>query len=296
LAGLLRAGIDVARVNFSHGKEADHRRRVAQVRELAAQLDCDVGILADLQGPKIRIERFRDGKVELLDGRPFVLDASLGPDEGTVETVGITYKELPGDVRRDDVLLLNDGLIALAVDRVEGPRIHTIVVAGGELSNGKGINRQGGGLSAGALTDKDRAYIKTAAELGCDFGILRETDRVATCPVPVRVLAMPAAPAGDTMDDPLLPVIGARTRSLVRFLSVFVQQDETLLLSGPTGTGKSRLAEWCHARSLGLPHWPAPPRASAPNATARANGGCDGMGPLASITLPMVGGAPHRRP
>ncbi|MCA1798865.1 MAG: pyruvate kinase [Xanthomonadaceae bacterium] len=169
LDGLIVAGIDCARVNFSHGTAADQKRRVEQVRARAAALGRDVGVLADLQGPKIRVEKFRDGPVELVDGKSFVLDASLGPDDGTIDAVGITYKDLPSDVQPQDILLLNDGLIALTVDRVDGPRIHTVVLSGGELSNGKGINRQGGGLSAGALTEKDRADIKTAAMLGCDY-------------------------------------------------------------------------------------------------------------------------------
>ncbi len=169
LDGLITAGIDVARMNFSHGVADDHRRRVEQVRARAAALGRDVGVLADLQGPKIRVEKFKDGSVELVDGQPFVLDASLAADAGTLASVGITYKDLPRDVKPGDILLLNDGLIALSVDSVDGPRIHCLVLSGGELSNGKGINRQGGGLSAGALTDKDRADIKTAAELGCDY-------------------------------------------------------------------------------------------------------------------------------
>src|SRR5690606_17573042 len=116
-----------------------------------------------------RVERFVGGSVELVDGQPFVLDASLAEDAGTAASVGMTYKDLPRDVAPGDVLLLNDGLISLQVDSIDGPRIHTLVLSGGELSNGKGINRQGGGLSAGALTDKDRADIKTAVELGCDY-------------------------------------------------------------------------------------------------------------------------------
>ncbi len=169
LDGIILAGMDVARVNFSHGNADNHRRRVEHVRARAAALKRDVGVLADLQGPKIRIERFRDGPVELVEGRSFILDASLGSDEGSIDAVGITYKDLPNDVVADDVLLLNDGLIALTVDKVEGSRIHCIVIAGGELSNGKGINRQGGGLSAPALTEKDREDIRTAAALGCDY-------------------------------------------------------------------------------------------------------------------------------
>ncbi|MGD8828827.1 MAG: pyruvate kinase, partial [Gammaproteobacteria bacterium] len=147
----------------------EHARRVAMVREASASTGRDVGILADLQGPKIRIDRFRDGSVELADGAEFVLDADLAPDEGTAEAVGITYKELPRDVCQGDVLLLADGQITLVVVAVEGNRIRCRVEVGGTLSNNKGINRQGGGLSAPSLTDKDYADIRTAARLGVDY-------------------------------------------------------------------------------------------------------------------------------
>jgi pyruvate kinase len=169
LEQIIRAGVDVVRINFSHGAAADHERRVEAVRAAAQAIGKDVGILADLQGPKIRIERFRDGAVVLADGQAFVLDATLAADAGTHEAVGITYKELPGDVRAGDRLLLNDGLIVLVVDRVVGPRIETRVESGGELSNSKGINRQGGGLTAKALTEKDLEDIRTAAGLGVDY-------------------------------------------------------------------------------------------------------------------------------
>jgi pyruvate kinase len=169
LEAMVRAGVDVVRLNFSHGEAADHRRRVALVRAAAAAAGKDVGILGDLQGPKIRIERFRDGAVMLADGQAFALDAALAADAGTSAAVGITYKELPADVKRGDRLLLNDGLLVLVVEKVVGTRIETRVESGGELSNSKGINRQGGGLSAKALTDKDLADIAVAAELGVDY-------------------------------------------------------------------------------------------------------------------------------
>jgi len=169
LEQVIRAGVDVVRVNFSHGGADDHRRRVEAVRAAARAVGKDVGILADLQGPKIRIERFRDGAVVLEDGAAFALDARLAVDAGSHEVVGITYKELPADVRAGDRLLLNDGLIVLLVERVHGSRIECRVEAGGELSNSKGINRQGGGLTAKALTDKDLADIEVAAQIGVDY-------------------------------------------------------------------------------------------------------------------------------
>lgn len=169
LEKLIAAGVDVARMNFSHGKPEDHERRLNMVREISGKLGRDVGVFADLQGPKIRVTRFRDGPVHLEDDAPFILDADLPADAGDVSRVGITYKGLPGDVGEGDRLLLNDGLIVLVVERVEGSRIHCRVETGGTLSDNKGINRQGGGLSAPALTEKDREDIVTAVRLGVDY-------------------------------------------------------------------------------------------------------------------------------
>lgn len=169
LADLIRAGCDVVRVNFSHGSFEDHARRVERVRLASHRVGRYVAILGDLSGPKIRVDRFVDGKVELVEGADFTLDVSLDPKAGTLESVGCSYKALPNDVGPGDVLLLNDGLIVLEVQSVDGPRVLTRVIVGGELSNNKGLNRKGGGLSAGALTDKDRTDIKTAAKLGVDY-------------------------------------------------------------------------------------------------------------------------------
>lgn len=169
LTDMVRAGVDVVRLNFSHGATADHARRLDLVRTAARQAGRYVGVLGDLAGPKIRIERFLTGRVELADGAQFALDASLAVDAGTERAVGIAYKKLPSDVSAGDVLLLNDGQISLQVLGVDGPRINTRVLVGGELSNNKGINRQGGGLSAGALTDKDREDIRAAASLKVDY-------------------------------------------------------------------------------------------------------------------------------
>jgi pyruvate kinase len=169
LGDLLTAGADVVRINFSHGEPQAHAKRVQMVREVAEQVGKQIAVLGDLQGPKIRIERFASGPVQLIEGEPFTLDVSLDPRAGTAKSVGVAYKSLPRDVRAADVLLLNDGQIALEVTAVDGPRIATRVIVGGELSDNKGINKQGGGLSAGALTDKDRIDIKLAAELGVDY-------------------------------------------------------------------------------------------------------------------------------
>ena len=167
LARMVRAGTDVVRMNFSHGSPEDHMARAAAIREIAAATDRVIGLLADLQGPKIRVGKFVEGRVTLAEGQAFILDAACG--EGSLERVGLDYKELPRDVRSGDVLLLDDGRIKLEVDTVRGSEIHTRVLVGGVLSNNKGINRQGGGLTAPALTAKDMEDIKTAARIGVDF-------------------------------------------------------------------------------------------------------------------------------
>ncbi len=168
LERLILAGVDVVRLNFSHGKAQDHIDRAALVREIAAKLGKTVALMADLQGPKIRVGKFAEGRVMLETGAPFILDASR-TEPGDVTVVGLDYKELPRDVRPGDTLLLNDGLIVLTVDTVRGEQVHTLVKVGGELSNNKGINKQGGGLTAPALTAKDMEDIKTAMAFQCDF-------------------------------------------------------------------------------------------------------------------------------
>jgi pyruvate kinase len=168
LLAVLRAGVNVVRLNFSHGIAQDHIDRAAAVREAAKEVGREVAIMADLQGPKIRVGKFADGKVHLVEGASFVLDAAR-ETLGDAEAVGLDYKELPRDVKAGDVLLLNDGLIVLNVEAVRGAAVHTKVVVGGELSNNKGINKQGGGLSAPALTAKDMDDIKTAMALQADY-------------------------------------------------------------------------------------------------------------------------------
>lgn len=170
LDAMIQAGVDVIRLNFSHGTHEEHLRRAEEARARARAHGRHLGIIADLQGPKIRIERFEGGRpVMLEEGGSFVLDATLGPDQGTAQSVGITYKALPGDVKRGDTLLLDDGQLVLWVEDVSEGRINCRVVVGGELSNSKGINRQGGGLSATALTEKDRVDIRAAAEMAADY-------------------------------------------------------------------------------------------------------------------------------
>ena len=169
LDALIEAGVDVVRLNFSHGEPQEHLELAETVRNRARAYGRQVGVLADMQGPKIRIARFSTGKAFLEEDAQFVLDADLDSDVGNFEQVGIDYKTLPQDVKRGDTLLLDDGRVVLWVEQVEGQRITCKVVVGGELSNNKGINRQGGGLSADALTEKDKADIITAAKMQADY-------------------------------------------------------------------------------------------------------------------------------
>ena len=166
---MIQAGMDVVRVNFSHGAHEDHIRRAESVRNRARAHGHQVGVLADLQGPKIRIERFKEGMVHLEEGDNFIFDTALAADAGNHEKVGVTYKGLQDDVSRGDTLLLDDGLLVLWVEEVQGTEVRCRVVVGGRLANSKGINRLGGGLSAAALTGKDREDIKVAAAMGADY-------------------------------------------------------------------------------------------------------------------------------
>lgn len=168
LERMIAAGVNVVRLNFSHGSAQDHIERARLVREASARAGREVAIMADLQGPKIRVGKFVDGRVQLQAGAKFMLDAAR-TEPGDLDGVGLDYKDLPNDVRPGDTLLLNDGLIVLSVDHVEGDVVHTTVVIGGELSNNKGINKQGGGLTAPALTAKDMEDIKTAMSFQADY-------------------------------------------------------------------------------------------------------------------------------
>ena len=168
LEQMIRAGVNVVRMNFSHGKSQDHIDRAQLVREAARRAGREVAIMADLQGPKIRVGKFAEGRVMLESGASFVLDAGR-TELGDVHAVGLDYKSLPREVKAGDVLLLNDGLIVITVDMVKGEAIHTTVKLGGELSNNKGINKLGGGLTAPALTAKDMEDIQTAMRFKADY-------------------------------------------------------------------------------------------------------------------------------
>ena len=169
IEAIIAAGANVVRMNFSHGQAEDHIERAKRVRAAARNLGKYVAILGDLQGPKIRVSRFENSAVHLAVGADFILDAELDRDAGNEKQVGIDYKALPDDVSPGDILLLDDGRIQLKVTGVEGRKVHTVVTVGGKLSNNKGINRLGGGLSAEALTEKDKRDIVTAAEIGVDY-------------------------------------------------------------------------------------------------------------------------------
>ncbi|WP_254914569.1 MULTISPECIES: pyruvate kinase [unclassified Pigmentiphaga] len=194
LARMIRAGVDVVRLNFSHGTAEDHAARAGLVRAAALTCDREVAIMADLQGPKIRVGKFADGKVQLEPGQPFILDAAC--ELGDQGKVGLDYPDLPRDVRSGDILLLNDGLIRLLVIRVAGTEIHTEVLVGGELSNNKGINRQGGGLTAPALTGKDMEDLRSAVQMGVDYIAISFPKNRTDMEMARQLVAIAGAPTG----------------------------------------------------------------------------------------------------
>ncbi|MFA7268447.1 MAG: pyruvate kinase [Sterolibacterium sp.] len=167
LRRMVEAGVDVVRLNFSHGTAEDHQARVTLLRSVTRDTGRTVGIMADLQGPKIRIGKFEHGKIELAVGDHFILDVTC--KLGNQQRVGLDYPELIDDIDVGSVLLLDDGRIVLDIVEIASQSVVTLVRVGGTLSNNKGINRQGGGLTAPALTSKDRLDIRTAAEIGVDF-------------------------------------------------------------------------------------------------------------------------------
>lgn len=169
LAAIIAAGVDVTRLNFSHGSAEDHIERARRVREAAKAQGRFVALLADLQGPKLRIARFTENKITVQAGQTFVLDAAMDKGAGDETRVGIDYEQLIQDVSPGDILVLDDGRIEMEVEDVNDHSITSRVLIGGPLSNNKGLNKRGGGLSADALTEKDKQDIKTAAALGADY-------------------------------------------------------------------------------------------------------------------------------
>ena len=166
---LMKAGVDVVRLNFSHGTADEHIARAEKIRRIGLENHRHLAILADLQGPKIRLRKFKQGSIDLDVGDRFCLDTECADGDGDVSQVGVTYAKLPQDVKSEDILVLDDGRIELQVDAVEGTRISCTVQIGGELSDNKGINLKGGGLTAAVLTEKDKADIKTAALINADY-------------------------------------------------------------------------------------------------------------------------------
>ena len=166
---LFAAGTDVFRLNYSHQTHAHHERRLSDIRRLSKEYKRAVGVIADLQGPKIRIEHFHGGRVQLREGSTFVIDTELPPHSGDEKHVGVSYKNLPRDVRAGDTLLVDDGRIVLAVKEVRGHEVNCEVITGGELSDSKGLNLKGGGLATGALTEKDKNDLVHAVKIGADF-------------------------------------------------------------------------------------------------------------------------------
>ena len=166
---VISAGVDVVRLNMSHGTHADHERRAEWVRNRARASGRQVGVLIDLQGPKIRCGKFVHGNIDLAPDDRFILDTGWDIEQGNRERVGVTYSSLHEEVARGDTLILNDGLIVLWVDEVQDTEVRCKVVVGGILSNSKGINKLGGGLSAPALTGKDKDDISFAARIEADY-------------------------------------------------------------------------------------------------------------------------------
>lgn len=169
LEKLIKLGVNVLRLNFSHGTPLDHKRRAKQAFKIMNKLNLHVALLGDLQGPKIRISKFKNNKIFLKKGDIFILDSKLNSNKGDEKKVGIDYKKLPKDVLLNDILLLDDGKIQLKIIKINFSKIYTKVILGGYLSNNKGINKLGGGLSAKSITKKDYEDIKLAAYIGVDY-------------------------------------------------------------------------------------------------------------------------------
>ncbi|WP_019544934.1 pyruvate kinase [Streptomyces sulphureus] len=164
---LAEAGMNVARFNMSHGSHSEHQERYNRLRKVSEESGRAIGVLADLQGPKIRLETFADGPVELVRGEEFTITTE--DVAGDKSICGTTYKGLPSDVAKGDPVLINDGNVALQVTSVEGPRVHTIVIEGGVVSDHKGINLPGAAVNVPALSDKDVEDLRFALRMGCDL-------------------------------------------------------------------------------------------------------------------------------
>ena len=228
LEEMIRAGVNVVRLNFSHGKAQDHIDRAALVREAAKRAGREVAIMADLQGPKIRVGKFAEGKVFLEPGQKFVLDAAR-TELGDIDAVGLDYKSLPREVKAGDVLLLNDGLIVITVDAIKGDAIHTTVKLGGELSNDKGINKQGGGLTAPALTGKDMEDIRTAMAFRADY-VAVSFPKSATDMEMARQLCLVAAAEFNHMPDLIAKI--ERAEAIPKLEEILLASDGIMVARG----------------------------------------------------------------
>jgi pyruvate kinase len=228
LDDILRAGVDVVRLNFSHGTPEHHARRVESVREAAARQGREVGILADLQGPKIRIEKFAEGRVALKAGQAFTLDCRPEAAAGDATRVGCSYRGLVEDVRAGDTLLLDDGLIALRVERVADGQVHTMLLTDGWLSDRKGLNRLGGGLSLGALSEQDKEHIVIAAQLAVEF-IAVSFCRSAADMNEARALARAAG------SDAALVAKIERAEAIENLVEICVASDAVMVARGDLG-------------------------------------------------------------
>lgn len=228
LEEMIRAGVNVVRLNFSHGKTQDHIDRATLVRQAAKRAGREVAIMADLQGPKIRVGKFAEGKVFLEPGQKFVLDAGR-TELGDIDAVGLDYKPLPREVKAGDVLLLNDGLIVITVDAIKGDAIHTTVKLGGELSNNKGINKQGGGLTAPALTGKDMEDIRTAMAFRADY-VAVSFPKSATDMEMARQLCLVAAAEFNHMPDLIAKI--ERAEAIPKLEEILLASDGIMVARG----------------------------------------------------------------
>ena len=228
LEQMIRAGVNVVRLNFSHGTAQDHINRAQLVREAAQRAGREVAIMADLQGPKIRVGKFADGKVMLQAGAKFLLDATR-TELGDEDAVGLDYKSLPREVKAGDTLLLNDGLIVIDVVAVRGEQVHTVVKIGGELSNNKGINKMGGGLTAPALTAKDMDDIRTAMGFKADY-VAVSFPKNATDMEMARQLCNVAAAEMDHRPGLIAKI--ERAEAIPRLLEILLASDGIMVARG----------------------------------------------------------------
>jgi len=179
LESLIAAGVDLFRINYSHQTHLEHKERSRALKEISLKRGWEIGLIADLQGPKIRLRRFHNGAILLREGAEFTLDPALPDTAGDNTQVGVTYPALARDVKPGATLLIDDGRITMEVVQVVKTQVRCRVVTGGKLSDNKGINLKGGGLSTGALTRKDRKDLLHGVEIGADYFAISFVSSVA---------------------------------------------------------------------------------------------------------------------